>query len=223
MLVRPASRNPATAAMSAERMYRTTSTCQARAPERRAAIGLSPIAYSRRPYPERRRPTRTTAASGTNTRRLLGTIPIVRPDPSHRNRSGTPAPVWTMSKLPHVGEAQHDQAHAQGHDQRVNPEHADADARQEPRESGGRERDDDGGRHPPAGGKRRHDEPGHRGHGADREVDPARQHRQGLAAGEDRQDHRPAQDDAGPLGADHARPRPAGSRRRGCRAGRGAG
>ena len=42
--VRPEIRNPATAASSAEMMYRTTRTCHARAPDRRAAIGLSPIA-----------------------------------------------------------------------------------------------------------------------------------------------------------------------------------
>ena len=48
-LVRPEIRKPAIAASSAEMTYRTIRTCHARAPDSRAAIGLSPIAYSSRP------------------------------------------------------------------------------------------------------------------------------------------------------------------------------
>ena len=48
-LVRPEIRNPAMPASTAEMTYRTMSTCHARAPDSRAAIGLSPIAYSSRP------------------------------------------------------------------------------------------------------------------------------------------------------------------------------
>jgi hypothetical protein len=44
----------------------------------------------------RRRVSRMSAATGTNTSRLLGTIPKESPAPSHRNTSGTPAPVCTI-------------------------------------------------------------------------------------------------------------------------------
>ena len=47
-------------------------TCHARAPDSRAAIGLSPMAYSSRPKPVRRSPRRISAATGTKTSRLTG-------------------------------------------------------------------------------------------------------------------------------------------------------
>ena len=53
--------------------------------------------------------------------------------PGRRRRS------WTDRELLDVGEAQDDQAHAQGHDQRVDLEDADADAVDEARERGGDE------------------------------------------------------------------------------------
>ena len=49
VFVRPDRSRPATPASSAERTYSTISTCHARAPDSRAATGLSPIAYSSRP------------------------------------------------------------------------------------------------------------------------------------------------------------------------------
>ena len=60
--------------------------------------------------------------------------------PSVVRMSGTPAPVWTDLELPDVGEAQDDEAHAQGHDQRVDPEDADADAVDEAGQRGDDER-----------------------------------------------------------------------------------
>ena len=49
VLVRPDRSRPAIPARTAEMTYSTISTCHARAPDSRAAIGLSPMAYSRRP------------------------------------------------------------------------------------------------------------------------------------------------------------------------------
>ena len=51
VLTRPATRMPAMAASSAERMYSARWTCQTRTPDSRAATGLSPTANSSRPYP----------------------------------------------------------------------------------------------------------------------------------------------------------------------------
>ena len=102
--------------------------------------------------------------------------------------SGTPDAGLDDRQLVDVREPQDDEAHAQGHDQRVDPEDADADAVEQPGEGRRRERDDD-----------RDDGPlrrptsvatmnaAMRGDRADREVDAAGQHRQRLAAGEDRQ------------------------------------
>ena len=56
-------------------------------------------------------------------------------------------------------------------------------------------------REAPAVDERGHDEAGHRGDRADRQVDAAGQHRQGLAAGEDRERHRRPQDDRRPTSA----------------------
>ena len=107
---------------------------------------------------------------------------------AQRNSGGTPRAGLDRLELPDVGQAEDDQAHAQGHDQRVDPEDADADAGHEADERGGDERDDDRRRAGPgAADERRDDEAGHRGDRADRQVDAAGQHRQRLAAGEDRE------------------------------------
>ena len=123
--------------------YRTTRTCHARAPDRRAAIGLSPTAYSSRPYPVRRSPTRMAAASGTNTRRLYGRTANrrVRADPA--DRVGHARLGLDDQQLEGVRRAEDDQAHAQGHDQRVDAEHADADAGDQSCERGGAPGDDE--------------------------------------------------------------------------------
>ena len=108
--------------------------------------------------------------------------------------------------LPHVGQAEHHQAHAQGHDQRVDAEDADADAAHQPDQGGDGEGDEQRHPDPLAAHERRDDEAGHRRDGADREVDAAGQHRQGLAAGEDGERHGGPQRRAHPVGGDDARP-----------------
>ena len=101
-------------------------------------------------------------------------------------------------------EAEHDEVHAQGHDQRVDLEHPDADSGHESGGGRGEERDDDRDDRALAVHEGRHDEGGHRGNGADRQVDAAGQHRQRLAAGQDRQRDRGAERHADPLGRDDA-------------------
>ena len=49
VLVKPDRSRPAIPARTAEMTYSTIRTCHARAPDSRAAIGLSPMAYRRRP------------------------------------------------------------------------------------------------------------------------------------------------------------------------------
>ena len=58
--------------------------------------------------------------------------------------------VWTVWSCQTLAEPEDDQAHAQGHDQRVDPEDADADAVDEPGQRGGDERDEDPGRRCPS-------------------------------------------------------------------------
>ena len=70
-----------------------------------------------------------------------------------------PGAGLTRLDLPDVGEAEHDQAHAEGHDQRVHLEHADADAVDQPGYPGREEHDDDGRRETHGPHQRRDDEP----------------------------------------------------------------
>ena len=66
-------------------------------------------------------------------RGCTGRPPRSSSDPSERNAGGTPGAGLDHLELPDVGQPEHDQAHAQGHDQRVDPEDADADAGHEAR------------------------------------------------------------------------------------------
>ena len=105
-------------------------------------------------------------------------------------------------ELPHVGQAEHDQAHAQGHDQRVDAEHAHADAVEDAGQCRDQEGDEERDGQALAADEGRDHEPAHRGDGADGQVDPAGQERERLAGGEQGQrDGRP-HDHAGPAGVD---------------------
>jgi len=88
----------------------------------------------------------------------------------------------------------------------MDPEDPDADAGQEAGEHGHDEGDQDRLWHAArAVDERRRDEAGHRGHGADRQVDATGEHRDGLAAGQDRQWHRRPDHDVRPPRTDDAR------------------
>ena len=115
-------------------------------------------------------------------------------------RRGTPGPGLDRLELPDVGEAEDDQAHAQGHDQRMDPEDADADAVHEPGQRGHERarRAIADGTPPGCGRGSPMTNAGHRGDGADRQVDAAGQHRQRLAAGQDRQRDGGPDDDVRP-------------------------
>ena len=131
VFVRPDSRKPAIAGEERrERRTATISTCHDRAPDRRAAIGLSPTAYSSRPYPVRR--SANEDERGDRDEDDAGCWAMT---PHARSRTRWSAGSRRHAgagldrlQLPDVGEAEHDEAHAQGHDQRVDPEDADADA-----------------------------------------------------------------------------------------------
>ena len=70
-----------------------------------------------------------------------------------------------------------------------------------------RQRDEDGNRQALASDERRHDESGHRGDRADGEVDAPGQHRQRLAAGDDRQRDGGPERSPREVGAEDAGPR----------------
>ena len=71
------------------------------------------------------------AATGTNTRRLFGQDVERRRSEPLRSASADAGAGLDHQQLADVGEPEDDQAHAQGHDQRVDAEDADADAVQE--------------------------------------------------------------------------------------------
>ena len=110
------------------------STCQARTPDSRAATGLSPTANRSRPNPLRRSPMMITAASGTKTGRLFGRNGSVVPEPSKSMIPGSDDAGVDHRQLVDVHEPEDDQADPEGHDQRVDLEHPDADAIREPDE-----------------------------------------------------------------------------------------
>jgi hypothetical protein len=95
VLLRPAYTKPAMPANRLAITYSTIRTCHDLTPDSRAATGLSPIAYSSRPYPVRWSPNRITSARGTNTTMLAGINWANDDAPMVRNSTGTPAPVWT--------------------------------------------------------------------------------------------------------------------------------
>ena len=139
------------------------------------------------------------SAIGTKTTRLYGTTSKSRLEPTRAQAIGDAGAGLELVELPDVGKPQDDEAHPQGHDQRVDPEDADADAGDQARQR----RRGEGHRDPLADAarrvdERRGDEAGHRADGADREIDAARQHRQRLAAGDDGQRHARADDHADP-------------------------
>ena len=155
--------------------------------EQPAVSGASEADEDRRPPAAR---TRGDCSGGPRGRRRT---------PSQRSSGGTPAAGLDRLQLPEVGDAQDDQAHAQGHDQRVDAEDADADAGHQARRASrrrARRRWPAGVPGPETSG--RDDEAGHRGDGADRQVDAAGEHRERLTAGEDRERDRGAEDDRPP-------------------------
>ena len=108
--------------------YRTIRTCQDRAPERRAATGCR---RSRRAAGRTRSAEADQDQRGDRDEDERGCTAARRRRPPTRAsgaRAGRPSTSATDLELPDVRQPEDDQAHAQGHDQRVDPEDADADA-----------------------------------------------------------------------------------------------
>ncbi len=120
-------------ASTAEMTYRTMITCQARAPGQPRGDGVvadrveqASIAGPSEPEQDQQRQ-RHEHDEAVGDDRQAGSI---RSCGARAGRLRLSGPL----DLPDVGEAQHDQAHAEGHDQRVHLEHADADAVHERRQ-----------------------------------------------------------------------------------------
>ena len=172
----------------------------------------------------RRRTSRISSATGTNTTRLLGITSNARPDPIVRRMSGTPAPVWTdwschtfenpstTKLMPSVTISGWTRKTPTPIPLTRPASAATASATAIPC-----------GTPPGEWIERRGHEAGHRRDGADRQVDAAGQHRQRLAAGEDGERDGRRAGSRRPRRRHDARARRSPSRARAAPAGRSAG